>query len=199
MIKKSGYILAVIFSFVTTSGTSQVSSHKNINNFHEEFNRQNHDVYLLLSCMVYSKMVNHELSLSIKDTFINISGTFHDYINPGKNIDSLIDEFVKQNKNIDYESDSSRFFLNLFMENFNIVEGIIFVNVSDNNDESMKSVKDKILNVPGLASIYRLYMGKDRDLASLSSDEGIGLDIQIAYYLCTLNYEKRNEILRKLL
>ncbi len=89
--------------------------------------------------------------------------------------------------------------MSCYIDCYKIVNDIIFGKIdSDDKADEMKILEDKFLRIPEVQKIYRSYIPPGNTLASLSSS-GVALDVQIAYYLSTLDIYKRNEVLKALL
>jgi len=63
----------------------------------------------------------------------------------------------------------------------------------------MQIFENKILKLFGPAIIYKSYITEQRDMSSLSSAEGVALNIQLAYYISLQNTATRNKIIKALL
>jgi hypothetical protein len=164
------------------------------------FNSRYHDKILLLGCMVYAKNAMNKLRVDTNAEFEGIASKFVTSNNPDKNIDSVIDDFIRRNPDIDFRSDSAMQSITHFIENYNIVSDVIFGKIgSDDQVDEMKALEVKIKKVPEIYKIYNEYMAGRPDLSSLSSSEGSGLTLELGFYLSTLDLSRRNEILKELL
>jgi hypothetical protein len=132
--------------------------------------------------------------------FEGIASRFVASINPDKEVDSVMDDFIRRNPNIDFRSDAAKHTITNFIENYNIVSDVIFGKIdSDDNVDEMKALETKINKIPEIFKIYNQYMAGRPDLSSLSSGEGNGLTLELGFYLSTLDISRRNEILKELL
>jgi hypothetical protein len=199
---KIKYIVVIAFAIIANPCFCQNtrSAITNQNSFHEKFNAQFNGSDLLLACIMYSKTGNAKTAINNKYIFIDIAGSFQSCIGSTTNYDSVADEFIEQHKKLDFTSVSIERSLHQFIENYEIVNDLIFSKITSDDDvEQMKIFKKKILKLPELAVIYRSYITEGRDMGSLSSAEGIALNIQIAYYLYIQNSTVRNRIIKQLL
>ena len=167
--------------------------------FSKKYNTRINDEDLLLGCIVYAKEVTGPLSSDSINDFYRITAILQHDSRSSPNIDSLINDFLEKNKNIVFDSEKAMFRIKSYVDCYRTVNDIIFGKIdSDDKSDEMKILEDKIAKVPGIQKIYRSYVPPGNDLSSLPSS-GIALNIQMAYYLSTLDIYKRNEILKSLL
>lgn len=203
MKKRVNYFCWVIFALLyLTSCKSPESNNLKIADepsFSSKYHARINDQDLLLGCIVYAEEARGPLSSDSSGEFYRITTIFQDDIRSSPDIDSLINDFRKKNAKISFDSDSAMQRIRGYIDCYRMVNDIIFGKIdSDDKSAEMKILEDKIIKVPEVLRIYRFYVPPGNDLSSLPSS-GVALDIQIAYYLSTLDIYKRNEILKSLL
>jgi hypothetical protein len=199
---------AIVATLVATMAEFSACTAKNSSNnsgnpvgFCEKFNKDYDDNDILLGCIVYSLKAKNKIHWDSENDFLKISADFHEQIDGSSNTDSLLIKLIKKNKDINLGSDEAYIFINRFVEDYHIVDNLIFGKVNSDTDESeMKIIEKKILKIPNLTTIYRFYVTPQRnDMSSLSSNEGIALNIQFAYYLSLQDEDKLHSIIKQLL
>jgi hypothetical protein len=193
-------VIGILLSIVNPCFSQTDSPNFNKIGFCEKFNNQFNNANILLACIVYSNKINKDSVLTEKDKFIKIAGDFQSNAASNINFDSTVDTFVQQHREMNFDSDKTKFAMQNFIENYIIVEDLVFSKIkSDDDAAEMQIFENKILKLHDATIIYRSYINGQRDMSSLSSAEGIALNIQLAYYLSQQNMYTRNEIIKALL
>jgi hypothetical protein len=170
--------------------------------FTKKYNARINDQDLLLGCIVYAEESTRHLSMDSSGDFYKITAILQDNTRAGypmNKADSSIDQILAMHPNLDFRSDKAMFRIKRYIDCYKIVDDLIFGKIdSDDKSDEMKILEDKILKVPAMLAIYRLYVPEGSYLGSLPSS-GVALNVHMAYYLSTLDLYKRAEILKSLL
>jgi len=153
------------------------------------------DLVIGLYTFKYTSNQKKDSILSDKETFISITKLYFEF--------SDLDSAKKENKISDlFENQSSstmREKLCLFIENYKIITNLIFANIDDDNIIALKEFDHKVSLFKGTRNIYKLYVLKNQNLASLTSYTGIAFNIHLAFYLTNLDSKIRAKIIKQLL
>lgn len=158
------------------------------------------DIYVYLGYLVYARERTGPLTADSTSAFGEITARFQEGIRSDEtDVDSLVIGLERKYPRIDFRSADARVKIRRYLENYQLVEDVIFGKIKDDADEAeMQKVEDKILQVPAVAKIYREYVPVGSKMESLSSS-GVALYVQLGYYLYSLDIVRRNEVLKELL
>jgi len=173
--------------------------HKSL--FVEKFNSKFINIELFIACITLNEMsqYNKNRLLTENEKFLDIANKIQSSEVSYKNVDSLIEGYVNRNNHIDFLNNSTMFNLKAFMKSYQLSELIFSEIDSDDKEEEMDTLKAKIMRIDDLKKIYLLYMEGRPDLSSLSSGEGIALNLHLAYYLYIQNEVKTRTVVKNLL
>lgn len=195
---KLNHIFITCFIIFFTACNAQVKSDfKSNSNVIEDLKSEylQSDLIIGLCTLKYTSNYKRDSILSDKETFISITKLYFEYAD----LDSIKKEiFIRQlfeNNN----SSTMKEKLFLFIENYKIVTNLIFANIDDDNENAQKEFETKASLFNGTSKIYRLYVLKNQDLASLTSYSGIALNIHLAYYLTCIDAKERAKVIKQLL
>jgi hypothetical protein len=195
-------LLSFVLMLLNTSCMSKQHQHKpHENGFATEFNARFNNKELFIACVTLNELAGLD-SLSIfqnNDKFIKIAGIIQSSNLNRNTVDSGIQAYIEKNKpgeKLLYDS-MSKFYS--FIKSYNISNMIFSPAMSDESDTTYKILRKKIDANSGLKTIFDQYLPEGRSPSSLSSGEGVALDIQLSYYLCLQNEKKRRDIVKALL
>ena len=169
------------------------------NKFSEKFNSRFNDTKLFIACVAMKKLSGYDSSKVFLETapFIEIATEIQQRKTP-LNLDSLVKDYTQSNKHINFYADSMLFALSLFVECNDLID-LIFSDINDDDEKEMKAFEEKAMKIEDVKRIYLLYMKYRPDLSSLSSAEGVALNIQLTYYLYLQTDKQRKEIIKNML
>jgi len=167
----------------------------------EKSDNQFNSAEFYIACVVLNELKNYNKDkiFSENQEFLNIASKIQTAGLPNANVDSLIENFAQTNNQINVYSDSTRSALDLFIKSYDLVELIFSEIDSDDMEEEMHVLTQKVMKIESVKKIYLLYMKNRPDLSSLSSAEGVALNIHLSYYLYTLDESNRKVVVKALL
>lgn len=199
IMQKKSWIFCFLFCISSCCGQkNEQKSIKNQNTYAEKFIEVFHDTKLYIGCIVFNELRSYESTkiFTENDAFITIAGKIQSR-DRNSNIDSLVEHYAGVN-GVNFYSDTTLRSLVSFIECYDLVD-FVFSGINEDSDTEMKAFDNKIKSDEELKKIYLLYMKNRPDLSSLSSGEGVALNIQLSYYLFLQDPIKRKIIIRNLL
>ena len=168
------------------------------NNFSEIFLGYN-DWQSILAISKVATNSNQEL-LQSKDKFIELAVVIQKMGSDDNTTrDSIISVMIGNRLKTNEDLETFKKNISEFTFSYQLIELLMSDIHSDENVEQMKLFSKKLSTIPDLMHIYDLYMAGRTDMSSLTSVEGVALDLHLSYYLYLQDAATKKEILKRFL